>query len=290
VSLGLGQWLSAYDKKNDNQNIFKLITGSFCMALVAGCRPQFLVGSFFIFPIFLSYFIKDKKITKRKILELCALLVPYIIVAIPLMIYNYVRFGSVFDFGSNYNLTTNDMTKRGFVLERILPGLYYLLFAIPDIKPVFPFLNSQIVQTTYIGLTIEEPLFGGFLVCNLICAITLLLPKLKKLFEKKEVYYLALLSVIFAFIIVIADTEMAGILNRYTCDFGWLFILGTALTIFTLNKKYGNKSIFIKITSILVFLSVLYSFGNALFDTTYYINDINPTLYEQLRYLICFWL
>ena len=290
VSLGLGLWISAYNKKNDNQNIVKLIAGSFCMALVAGCRPQFLIGSFFIFPIFLSYFIKDKNITKRKLLELCALLVPYIIVAIPLMIYNYVRFGSVFDFGANYNLTTNDMTRRGFVLERIFPGLYYLLFAIPDIKPVFPFLNSQIVQTTYIGLTIYEPLFGGFLVCNLICAITMFLPKLKKLFENKEVYYLALLSTIFAYIIVIADTEMAGILNRYTCDFGWLFIMATSLILLTLNKKYGNKNIFIKVISILIFLSVVYSFGNALLDTAYQLQNLNPGMFEQLKYIICFWL
>ena len=290
VSLGLGLWISAYNKKNDNQNIVKLIAGSFCMALVAGCRPQFLIGSFFIFPIFLNYFIKDKKITKRKILEICALLIPYIVVAIPLMIYNYVRFGSVFDFGANYNLTTNDMTKRGFVLDRILPGLYYLLFAIPDIKPVFPFLNSQILQTTYIGVTIHEPLFGGFLVCNLICAITMFLPKLKELFENKEVYYLALLSTVFAYIIVIADTEMAGILNRYTCDFGWLFIMATSLILLTLNKKYGNKNIFIKVISILVFLSVVYSFGNALLDTTYNLQTANPGMFEQLKYLICFWL
>ena len=290
VSLGLGLWISAYDKKNDNQNIVKLIAGSLCMALVAGCRPQFLIGSFFIFPIFLNYFIKDKKITKRKILEMCALLIPYIIVAIPLMIYNYVRFGSVFDFGANYNLTTNDMTKRGFVFDRIFPGLYYLLFAIPDIKPVFPFLNSQLVQTTYLGLTIHEPLFGGFLTCNLICAITMFLPKLKKLFENKEVYYLALLSTVFAYIIVIADTEMAGILNRYTCDFGWLFIISTSLILLTLNKKYGSKNIFIKVASILIFLSVLYSFGNALLDTTYQLQTANPGMFEQLKYIICFWL
>lgn len=290
ASFGLGLWISAYDKKKNNQNIYKLMAGSLCMALVAGCRPQFLISSFFIFPIFISYFIKDKKNNKRKTIELCALLVPYIIVAIPLMIYNYVRFDSIFDFGANYNLTTNDMTKRGFVLERIFTGLYYMLLAIPDVKPIFPFLNSQVVQTTYLGITINEPLFGGFLICNVICIITLFLPKLKKQFEQKEPYYLALLSTIFAFIIIIADTQMAGILVRYTGDFGWLFILGTILTIFTLNKKYGDKNLFIQIISILVFTSVIYSFGCALFEFTYYIKDINQTLFEQLKYLICFWL
>ena len=83
---------------------------------------------------------------------------------------------------------------------------------------------------------------------------------------------------------------MAGILNRYTCDFGWLFIIATSLILLTLNKKYGSKNIFIKITSILVFLSVLYSFGNALLDTTYQLQTANPGMFEQLKYIICFWL
>ena len=104
------------------------------------------------------------------------------------------------------------MTKRGFVLDRIFPGLYYLLFAIPDIKPVFPFLNSQILQTTYIGVTIHEPLFGGFLVCNLICAITMFLPKLKKL----------LISIC----ITIPFISTSNILKGYLIIFANIFIIG----------------------------------------------------------------
>lgn len=32
------------------------------------------------------------------------------------MWYNAARFGSPFDFGANYNLTSNDMTRRGFAV------------------------------------------------------------------------------------------------------------------------------------------------------------------------------
>ena len=55
-------------------------------------------------------------------------LIPFIIVGLGLMYYNYIRFDSPFDFGANYNLTTNDMTLRGFNIDRIFLGIYYMLF------------------------------------------------------------------------------------------------------------------------------------------------------------------
>lgn len=49
-------------------------------------------------------------------------ILPYIIVAAGVMYYNAARFGSPFDFGANYNLTFNDMTLRGFRIDRFLYG------------------------------------------------------------------------------------------------------------------------------------------------------------------------
>ncbi len=117
TTFGLSLWINAY--KNNKLSMAKLFIGSLCMALVAGCRPQFLLGSFFVIPMYYRYFFKEKW-NKRKTYEILSLILPYVIVAIPLMIYNYLRFSSPFDFGANYNLTTNDMTKRGFFCREYL--------------------------------------------------------------------------------------------------------------------------------------------------------------------------
>ena len=54
------------------------------------------------------------------------------------MLYNNTRFNSPFDFGANYNLTTNDMTKRGFIFDRFAMGINTYLFQLPSFQPIFP--------------------------------------------------------------------------------------------------------------------------------------------------------
>ena len=41
-------------------------------------------------------------------------MLPFVIFGAFMMFYNYARFGSVFDFGQNYNLTVMDMTAEHF--------------------------------------------------------------------------------------------------------------------------------------------------------------------------------
>ena len=65
------------------------------MALVVACRPQFLVFSLLAFPLFWRKFITSRYITTRKgMREFACLVLPYMIVALGVMAYNYARFGS----------------------------------------------------------------------------------------------------------------------------------------------------------------------------------------------------
>ena len=58
--------------------------------------------------------------------------------------YNQARFGSGFEFGATYSLTTNDMNHRGFNFSRVFRGLYSFLLQPPVIHSTFPFLESWI--------------------------------------------------------------------------------------------------------------------------------------------------
>ncbi len=63
-------------------------------------------------PIFWQRYLREKRLfTKQGITEAVAFVLPVVLVAIGLMWYNAARFGSPFDFGANYNLTSNDMTR-----------------------------------------------------------------------------------------------------------------------------------------------------------------------------------
>ncbi len=286
ASLGLGFWLKSttYPKLNK----IYLGLGSLCMALVAGCRPQLLLSSFFALIIFKDYIFKKRElISKKSIKETIAFILPFVIIGLLLMLYNYLRFNSPFDFGANYNLTTNDMTKRGLVFDRVFLGLYSFLFEPTRINPVFPFIVSYNINPTYIGTTIHETMYGGFFFTNIICFLGLFFFKFKNLIKNKELSSICLWSIITALIIVLADTQMAGILSRYIFDFGWAILLSTIIVILAIVNNKPNleikKLILFGLVLSIVINTFLYFQGSYLFLENNY-------FYQKLYYMFMFWL
>ena len=128
---------------------------------------------------------------------------------------------------------------------------------------------------------------GGFIFVNLLTIFGLLIFKFKNKLESKLLYKLGLLSVIFSLIIIIADTEMAGILPRYICDFGFLMYFATAIVIFHLFTKLDdNKKRFL--TKILF---VCFTFG-LIFNLLLVLNDdvfMKSNLFFYFRKIFEFW-
>jgi len=235
---GLGVLISAADswEKEGKRTNMKLAAGALCMALTAGCRPQFLVGSFLIIPLF-GPLIKKELHVKQLVMRILSVVLPYIVVAAGLMFYNYIRFGSVFDFGANYNLTTNDMTQRGFHLGRLPDGIFMYLFQPISCKLVFPFAEVTAFASEYMGNTIREWTFGGAFWTRPVLLAVFAVYAVKKELIKKKLYNFTLLSIGMSFIVVIADTEMAGILNRYYTDFLWLLMIPALIVLLQLLEN-----------------------------------------------------
>lgn len=284
--MGIGLWLKASLSKNIDRKY--LCLGAICLALVAGCRPQIILSSFLIFPIFWNH-IKNKEIFKLK--NLLALAIPYIIVASFLMYYNYARFGSVFDFGANYNLTSNDMTKRGFVWGRTGLGIFSFLFEYPKITTIFPFINYYPVATTYHGITIAEDLAGGFLAINILAWLNVFIFKFKTLFKNKNSLFLCILCLIFGLIIVVADTQMAGIIPRYICDFGFLLSISTLIIAMTILTNYkGNIALIKKLFLYVILISLFINFLVYFTDGLRVESNTYRHMFQYVYYLFMFWL
>ena len=168
VLWALWQWLCAANTPVNRRKAltFHLAFGSLCMALVAGCRPQMVLFAALALPILWPRYITEKRLcTRRGAGEAAAFILPVVLVAVGLMWYNAARFGSPFDFGANYNLTSNDMTRRGFAVGRIAPAAVTFLAGIPGVQTVFPYLTATRMQTNYMGLTITELYYGGAFAC-----------------------------------------------------------------------------------------------------------------------------
>lgn len=284
--LGLACWIQAGEQEQLHRG--RLFLGALLVAATAACRPQFLIGMVFGVILFLPRLIENRRlqIVKYKT-ELLCLCIPFAVVAVCVMYYNYVRFQSVFQFGAAYNLTTNAVEKRGWNISRIGSGIYEYLLRPLKVIPRFPFLAYQEMDTSYLGLTIYERHIGGMLWYN-----PLLFLVAGKMFCKKEkedqlFRALSIGAVICTLIVVIANTNMGGIVERYQVDFLWMLYLPIILGVLW-KEQHADGERRISMRNQIVALAFLTMFLNFLMlwsDDIYDMYDNNLTIFTRLMYL-----
>ena len=71
------------------------------------------------------------------------------------MLYNYIRFDNVLDFGFKYQLTVTDSRKNMQNYYNIIIGYYYYLLAPLKLINHFPFLE-EIRLTNYFGFCYND--------------------------------------------------------------------------------------------------------------------------------------
>ena len=272
--------------------------GSLCMALVVGCRPQLIVLSLVAFPLFWRKYITKRTIlTSKGAIEFACLIAPYIVVAAGLMLYNHARFGSFTDFGANYNLTVNDMTKRGWNIGRLAPALFAYFLQPPSMTGVFPFVQPAPFETTYLGQTIKEVTFGGVLAC---LPILWILPFSRRIlalrFKTRSTRTIAgvIIALLFGGVVVaLMDAQMAGILQRYYADFSFMFLAASVLLAFIVNENLRPGStpqvLLMKGLLTLVCISVLYVALLCFVPETGWFSDIYPWSYQDIIETVLFW-
>lgn len=274
------------------------LAGSLCMALVLGCRPQLMVLSLVAVPLFWRRFITERHVfTAQGRKELACLLGPYAVVFAGIFAYNYARFGSFLNFGANYNLTMNDMTKRGFDVGRLAPALFAYFLQTPNTVGEFPYLQAVVFKTTYLGQTIRENTYGGIFAClPLLWVLLFSVPALKmRIHERKThtVAGVAAIMIVMGVVVACLDAEMAGILQRYFADFTFLFLSAAALIIFIINENVEHGSplahgLLMALIAV-VTISMLYSVLLCLVPENGWVSEIYPWAYLDLLKMFEFW-
>ena len=274
------------------------LAGSLCMALVVGCRPQLVVLSLLAFPLFWRPYITERRLfTPRGGREFACLVAPYAVVAAGLMGYNYARFGSLTDFGANYNLTVNDMTKRGWNLGRLAPALFAYFLQPPCVTGVFPYVQPAPFDTTYMGQTIKEVTFGGILAC---LPVLWVLPFAKRILalrmrQRSTRTIMGVIVVLLASGVIVAllDAQMAGILQRYFADFSFMFLAAVVLLAFIVNENLSPgtmaQNLLMKVLLVLVAVSVVYSVLVCFVPETGWYSDVYSWAYQDVIETAQFW-
>lgn len=303
VMLALWQWLLAANQPVEKHGriLLHLSFGSLCMALVAGCRPQMVLFAVLCLPIFWQRYLRGKRLlTRQGIAEAIVFLLPVVVVAIGLMWYNAARFGSPFDFGANYNLTSNDMTRRGFSVGRIAPAVLTFFFGIPGVQAVFPYLTATRMQTNYMGMTITELFYGGAFAClPLLWGLAALPLSRRRLAAKRDLRAFVRLTLACMIVLALLDCQMAGMLYRYQSDWlGPLLVsaaLAWALAEQVLQAHAAQPGLDVMQRAFRVILPLAVLAGACYTFCVYFTAEPgligqNPALYQNVSRLVQFWL
>ena len=284
-----GLWLYLAGLNRPKKAVGLYAFGSFCMALTAGCRPQFILFAALAVVLFWErVFVKRELFSKKGWRQTAALVVPYVLIAAGLMAYNALRFGSPFDFGASYSMTSNDMTHRGMNLERILYGIWYFLFEPMQLEGKFPYLQSASIATDYLGKLVTESWFGGIFACSMLTWGIFLLGRLKKNgVLSKELTWFCCVSLAAALVIGCVDANGAGILIRYGCDVSFGIFLAAVVAVLGAAKAARQKKVYglyvgwlkaaIFFQAAVLFLILVNKDGSINLQTG------NPALYETIR-------
>lgn len=251
-SFGLWQLFSSGVLTGKPIRLPRLFFSACGVSLAVLSRPTFAVYAIAAL-FFLGFGLKEylsetqKKKGRRALLYLTASLLPYAVFGGVQMLYNYLRFGSFFDFGIQYSLTINDFRNTQFHAKLAGVSLWNLLFSVPKVQPRFPFFfgdtNTLGVNGSYFFET--ETSFG--LLWRALPIFSLLyLPKLLKKESRKHRWSWLLLGVLPGLLLplgLIAATWESGYALRYSIDFAWQMLLLSLAVCFTVYSRIRNEGV-----------------------------------------------
>lgn len=138
---------AVYVEKRENRQILLAAVGALFGALVFGCRPTIALANLLVIPMLIA-FLRQRKFSWGLLGKLSLAALPYLLVGAALMLYNYVRFDSPFEFGQAYQLTVADQTAYAVTLNKesllkIFNGYLQTFFYVGSWKETFPYTYAS---------------------------------------------------------------------------------------------------------------------------------------------------
>jgi len=277
-----GAYLLLKSIEREKTNLKTLFFACLCFALAVGCRPNLVFVSLMV-PIFLW---------KRRSWQLLALVaVPYLLVAIPLCYYNYIRFDSVFDFGVKYNMTTLNIAAHtlmdpiGKIVRTFIASMCYL-FNVNTYSLTFPYVECvpQGSWFMYPVVRFHDKTSGMINFPIVLC----LFYYVKSIFAKRkpDTFLVSSTFLVIAAIIIFLDSFLVGISGRYIIDFAIFILIPSIFCAYHLcdEQVCDYRKVFrLKAVYVMLIFSILV--GLALFATSI-TNDAtfgDPALYRYLQ-------
>ena len=257
--------VSAYQAESTLGKCLDFALSGVAIAFLAMSRPNMLVYFVIAVPVYLNTLLSKNWGFSQKLLQVMSFAVPTALGAAFVMWYNYARFGSVFDFGANYQLTVHDVSDYAFSAALIMPSMYYYILKLPSFGKYLPFIKLDYVSlyenfnyTRYIYVTSTVGALSFPAISGVALAPSTLVGEKNR--TKQGVIFTAILSALF---MAYFDTCFAGINIRYLADIMLVLILISTLLLcdFATNVFKSDKAKIIIFTAVSILLALSFAVG-----------------------------
>jgi len=286
--LGLYFWLTSV--KDEKISVKYLILGAVMIAMTLGCRPVFFIALFLAFPIFWDRIRKGEffRTDKTSIRNTLAVIIPFLVIDSLLLVYNYVRFDSLFEFGARYNFS-RDLYDDRFILARIPYGLFTYFVQPLNVNTRFPYVHAindnKVMPTDYQGFTYSESFTGGLFAIVPFCLAVFLIPFVIRHMKENRSRFIVFTLIAMSVILSVVDLEFGGISNRYIVDFSIFLLLAAIIVV--LSVKSDDPGRLRRIFIIAAVCSIIFSYFLLLSDgRNYCMRDYMPDEFNYFRYLV----
>lgn len=253
------------------------VLGALCSALTFGCRPTIGFFCLTLVPLLFHYLKRCKRL-KDFIQVFILFCIPFVVVAILLMLYNYARFDSPFEFGQSYQLTIVDQTAYSdnkIEPHKCLSGLWFHLFAYEDVSSTFPYIHHDGSLVLFPILLVGLRSFG-----------------LRKAGRRGQTMIPGMVGMICLAVVIITAYHVTWapvIFRRYSLDFNFLLCF---LMMFGVCGLYWQRKDHAKVSYVLTMLAAavfVVCFLLYFVDFDYSIATHHRDIWDKARNLVIFW-
>lgn len=286
VQLGL---VCIFKATNDEEkvNLKYVFLACLSMALAVGCRPTLVLASVLLLP-FLYKIVKQAYKNKFLKKTLFFIIVPYMLVAIPLMLYNYARFGSIFEFGAKYQLTIVDVTDLSERYKDIPEGMYEYLLEPPHLEKEYPYIYTDYSTEKHTANYCSGGIVCGILFFNLTIISCIFGYKYYKKVKDPILKGMMITLPIVGIIMCMLDVYMGGTIQRYAVDFFWMFSTVAMIIWFLMYEnatKESTKKVILITILILIEISIFINFiGTFLNAETNFLEKFLPEVFHFFEF------
>jgi hypothetical protein len=235
-----GIYLLLKSVEKENTGRLKLFFACLCLALVVGCRPNMIFVSLLV-PVALW------KRRSWKLLPFVA--IPYIMVAVPICWYNYVRYDSVFEFGQKYCLAWVNIDAYGLLnplgkAVKLFSSSVCYLFAPVVWSLRFPFVDgaaSPGFVVNVFGIVQQNRSACGMIGFPVVFCLFYLF-RISRAKDKPETFFMLPASLLAAAMIMVCISEL-GFTGGYMTDMAFLIILPSLFCAYYWVAGWGRGAI-----------------------------------------------